>query len=1023
MLFISSALKGALEAAEAIPGWGLIFCAFDIIDEFVMKTILTDSFGRGMTLKSYLAEFLYNVLNGDYGAVTLDDKRKRMEEELAYYNSTYGANLNYDQFNDFVNNAGALDTLWRGKMKFTSSGHLNYTKDGGRGKTLAGYAKDAATYVGNAYNNLGWGAKQGIQSVARGAVSLTPLGAAAGIAQGAYNLYNGAKSLISNVGGPTPSFVDKFNSWNDQRQNAAAATGSADKFNIADNFNSWKDQKRDAATANTSSGNNTSTSAWGKISGSMSKMKDKIVSANQAYIDSLPDDDKRQYIAEATDFKTGMPASVFKKVYSEGYDFSGNPLGVRSVITSGYGYRNIAGHPEFHYGVDMVPASGSANVNVSSPVEGTVTYVKRDVSNSTTGLDVSDPTLQTGNMITILGKDGLKRKFMHLGWNTIPTDIKEGSKVKNGTIIGKVGSTGRSDGAHLHYQIEESNGHAVDPLNYLMKAYNKSNKKQELQDALDTYIADDEYGIEYQPYNGAEESGANDKGLLGNLLSTLSSISSNFLYHITGGLIGSRYSNDSSISDDQTTNVSSVNDFLRMVAAEIGTKENPPGSNNVKYNTWYYQKEVSGDGYMWCMVFVQWCFDHAGLPLPKKTAACLDLWDWYQTNDPSKCHKRSPQPGDIAIFSRGNGGHTGIVEKVLGDSYYTIEGNCGDEVKRNTSHKVGDSNLVGFITAVNFANLKSVSSSLSSDNVSGTGNRPLPAGLGRSKVFMGWQTITSPSSKQYALRKDAGQNFDSQGFAKIGDRYVVAMKPYFGDVGDFVDITLDNGQTIRAVIGDIKANENAGVEFAKYAHGNTVDNSSVVEFVVDKNSWYKKNANGSYVNSVTGLHPEWNATVASVNNVGNYWARGGPVTTTPQTSQSKKRGVGGPSLHASNYIANSRAARQNSAASYSRSSNAMYSTASIPRPTARAQSYSYAGQSSTDINGVVTLLTRAVEELTKITNNTASSSDLLVSLNEKDFVDQGVRDSINALGKASKSKKRTDYPQTSARAALDIANP
>ena len=47
-------------------------------------------------------------------------------------------------------------------------------------------------------------------------------------------------------------------------------------------------------------------------------------------------------------------------------------------------------------------------------------------------------------------------------------------------------------------------------------------------------------------------------------------------------------------------------ELLRIATAEIGTKENPAGSNKVKYNTWYYGREVSGKAYPWCMVFVQW---------------------------------------------------------------------------------------------------------------------------------------------------------------------------------------------------------------------------------------------------------------------------------------------------------------------------------------------------------------------------------------------------------------------------------
>ena len=50
---------------------------------------------------------------------------------------------------------------------------------------------------------------------------------------------------------------------------------------------------------------------------------------------------------------------------------------------------------------------------------------------------------------------------------------------------------------------------------------------------------------------------------------------------------------------------------LRIAQGELGTKERPANSNQVKYNTWYYGREVSGPAYPWCMVFLQWVFHQA----------------------------------------------------------------------------------------------------------------------------------------------------------------------------------------------------------------------------------------------------------------------------------------------------------------------------------------------------------------------------------------------------------------------------
>lgn len=48
--------------------------------------------------------------------------------------------------------------------------------------------------------------------------------------------------------------------------------------------------------------------------------------------------------------------------------------------------------------------------------------------------------------------------------------------------------------------------------------------------------------------------------------------------------------------------------LLAIAQAEVGVTEWPADSNKVKYNTWFYGKEVSGSAYPWCAAFVCWCF-------------------------------------------------------------------------------------------------------------------------------------------------------------------------------------------------------------------------------------------------------------------------------------------------------------------------------------------------------------------------------------------------------------------------------
>lgn len=120
-----------------------------------------------------------------------------------------------------------------------------------------------------------------------------------------------------------------------------------------------------------------------------------------------------------------------------------------------------------------------------------------------------------------------------------------------------------------------------------------------------------------------------------------------------------------------------INEIIMRANAEIGVKEIPANSNNVKYNTWYYGHEVYGSAYPWCCAFISWLFRDQQ-SLVKKSASCINLLSWFEKNG-QIVPANQAQAGDIIFFKypRNNTrtNHVGIVVGRAGNQISTIEGN------------------------------------------------------------------------------------------------------------------------------------------------------------------------------------------------------------------------------------------------------------------------------------------------------------------------------------------------------------
>ena len=137
--------------------------------------------------------------------------------------------------------------------------------------------------------------------------------------------------------------------------------------------------------------------------------------------------------------------------------------------------------------------------------------------------------------------------------------------------------------------------------------------------------------------------------------------------------------------------MSKVQQLLQLARQQIGVAENPAGSNNVKYNTAYYGREVSGGSYSWCAVFVWWCMREIGCSdlyyNGDKTAYVPALLSWAKSKGLTV---KDPEPGDWILFDwepNGSPNHIGIVEEVSSSTVTTIEGNSSDKVQRKTYNR------------------------------------------------------------------------------------------------------------------------------------------------------------------------------------------------------------------------------------------------------------------------------------------------------------------------------------------------
>ena len=120
-------------------------------------------------------------------------------------------------------------------------------------------------------------------------------------------------------------------------------------------------------------------------------------------------------------------------------------------VSSPFGWRTMNGERVYHKGIDLVGTEKTVRAVVGGVVGQSILIT-----------DPKNRTSEWGNYVRVDGEDGRLYYYCHLSKRL----VDRGTKVSVGDAIGIEGSTGKSTGSHLHFEVRE-NGTSIDPTKIL----------------------------------------------------------------------------------------------------------------------------------------------------------------------------------------------------------------------------------------------------------------------------------------------------------------------------------------------------------------------------------------------------------------------------------------------------------------------------------------------------------------------------------------------------------------------------